>query len=605
MRKIIILAILIFAIVSYWVSIDSPFQFDDHKFIEQSHLTRGLDGFRGLNLKNSLLGGGRPLTLFTFALNYEFSQFRVRWYHLVNLIIHILNTLLIFFFTTELLKDKEINRNVPLGVAAVFALHPVQTESVTYIVQRAEILGSFFYIIIMLILLKLDEVNKTKKFILLFISLVLFILGWASKEIVISIPAAYLLYVLFFRGIKEFFGKLKKLSPILIVMVLFAIKFLSRLNPASHAGFKLKDISVTDYLFTQFRVMFTYLRLFILPVNQNLDYDYPVFRTFFHPEVIISFMLLSIIIAIALFTLKLKGKYSWHFRIVGFGVMWFFLLLVPTSSIVPFLDIAVEHRLYLPVFGLSLSLFTFVDLVLKKMKKEKLFIVIVLTISMLLSFLTYKRNMVWASSISLWQDTVKKSPNKARPHMNLGHAYQDSGKLELALKEYNRALELLNDGNIDRADVISNIGTIYFLKGEIDRAIKLYRDALKEYPANVGILNNLAICYIESGEPELALQYAELAVRLKPGFAPARNTLGEVYLQLNRCDEALQQFLEAKRFIPEDYRVYWNITLSLSCLKRFDEADKYFKIYMQMEPSEQMKRNALKIYEKLKQEQSS
>ena len=207
------------------------------------------------------------------------------------------------------------------------------------------------------------------------------------------------------------------------------------IGDVSGATRDLTQMSRLDYLFTQFRVIVTYLRLIVLPINQNLDYDYPVFHSLFTTEVFLSFLLLVTILLSGIYLLYRSRGSSPHLRIIAFGIFWFFITLSVESSFIPVKEIMFEYRVYLPSLGVFLVLSTFCFIIMRSAEKRwkgagNIVMPILFLIIIVLTGVTYARNTVWGDEITLWQDVVNKSPNKARGHNNLGVAYKGYGWYE-------------------------------------------------------------------------------------------------------------------------------------------------------------------------------
>ena len=193
-----------------------------------------------------------------------------------------------------------------------------------------------------------------------------------------------------------------------------------------------------EYFFTQFSVILTYLRLFILPVNQNFDYDYQLSTGFFQLKTFFSFSLLVGILAAGVLVFK-------RYRLISFGIFWFFLTMSVESSIIPISqNVIFEHRTYLPGFGFFLAL-TGAFFYFFKEQYLKIAVIILLMIAAINTVLTYQRNKIWKNEYTLWADCLKKSPNKARPNNNLGLALVDEGKTEKAINYYNKAMHITPD----------------------------------------------------------------------------------------------------------------------------------------------------------------
>jgi tetratricopeptide (TPR) repeat protein len=356
-----------------------------------------------------------------------------------------------------------------------------------------------------------------------------------TKEIAITLPVVMALYEVLFFG-----GKLTKrafsLAPFVLVTLLIplglagtdgSLAFVNGIgmneNAVNLSGDR-SSISRGDYLFTQCRVIVTYIRLLFFPVNQNIDYDYPIFNSFFNPEVILSFLfLLSVIISgVYLYRLSKRPEKKDRFwlRLISFGIFWFFITLSPESSVVPVIDVIFEHRVYLPSIGFFMALIAAIEAGRERWGNRtayanKAVVYAVLTVMLALSGAAYVRNDIWKDSVSLWRNAVEGSPKKARLHHNLGLAYAKQGRTDEAINEFEIALKLLPHF----AECHYDLGVAYTAQGRIDEAIKEYQET----------------------------------IRLSPNYAPPHNNLGLAYIDQGRTDDAIEEFQTLLKICPNDY----------------------------------------------------
>lgn len=395
-------------LIAYSDTFHSVFQFDDMPQIVENEAIKNLG-----NLPE-ILKGQRGVTLATFALNYAMGGLNVLGYHVVNTAIHILNAILAYFFLFNTLrlsgKDEVWSKKVAAFSALIFALHPVQTQAVTYIVQRMESLASLFYLMAVLFFIKAASCETAVKRAVLYACVGLsYILGFYSKEIAFTLPAVILLYDFCFMGsgnLRVVFSRWPVYAMLSVLFVFFTVNTImplggfndlskesaaaevkagtagsveagmgvegtSNIEPQGtpkgvSAGFGLTFISSREYLLTQFNVIIYYLTLMAVPVNQNLDYEFPVSDGLFKtpqtgpgailnipvPPPVISLAIIIFIIAVAIYLLARSFKGGpVEGRVIAFFVFWFFIIISPTSSFVPIADVIYEHRVYLPSLG--------------------------------------------------------------------------------------------------------------------------------------------------------------------------------------------------------------------------------------------------------------
>jgi tetratricopeptide (TPR) repeat protein len=596
-----ILIIVVLGILIYSNTLDVPFAFDDTGSIIYNSIIRDVRHIIDpQNIYSSRLVGQ-----LTFALNYKMHGLNVAGYHIFNLFIHILNALLVYwllmltfrtpyasaYLQKDVLKTSDPYHWIPLFSALLFVSHPVQTQAVTYIVQRFASLSTLFYLVSLVTYIQARGSDSTKKARYAFYaaSIISAVLAMRTKEIAFTLPFIAVLYeCMFFRGdIKKRMLYLLPLLPLLLtVLVIPLTMMLTQSGSTGARGIdeltKIAgsvDISRWDYLNTQFRVIVTYIRLLFFPMNQNLDYDYPIYRTFFTPPVFLSFLVLLGVFCWGIYLLyrsyKSDQANGFSCRVIAFGIFWFFVTLSVESSIIPIEDVIFEHRLYLPSVGffmvfMSGIVFISVRLANRTKVAVKVFMPVLILVVISLSLTAYARNMVWSDKVTLWEDVVKKSPHKTRPHYNLGTAYQEQGRLDDAVKEYQTVINF----NPDLVEPHYNLGLVYRTQGRLDDAIREYKTAIKLRPDNADPHNNLGVAYQKQGRLDEAIKEYQTAINLDPDHAKAHNNLGTAYYEQGRLDEAIREYQMAIKLNPEQVDAHNNLELVYRTQGRLDNASR-------------------------------
>jgi len=585
---------LIITIISivYSNTLEAPFVFDDKLVIVENPIVRDL-GYM-VNPSEAKVHKGhfeyesfrhRYIGYLTFALNYWIHKLDVIGYHLVNLAIHIINGLIVYWlviltFKTPFLYSsilRERSTEIALFAGLLFACHPLQTQAVTYIWQRVTSLSTTFYCLALVfyILWRLTS-KKTSSFatqmpiLFYFGSVISAVLAMKTKEIAFTLPVVIFLYELMF-----FEEKLKKrilyITPLLLTMLIIPISLLEteklKGDLMGNIGEVTRvdtNISRMDYLLTQFTVIATYIRLIFFPINQNLDYDFPIYNTFLTPEVFLSFLLLFSIFSLGIYMFLHSRTRNSTYRIIAFGIFWFFITLSVESSFIPIVDVIFEHRVYLPSTGFFIALTTGIFLLLNKFGHRKLHrigVAIIVTVIIMFSVFTYSRNNIWSSEIALWQDNVEKSPQKARPHNILGNVLNKQGRTEEAIEHYLHALQIKPDyektyNNLGRAfynqgrfkEAIEhylhalqikpdyekahyNLGNVLNEQDRTEEAIEHYLHALRINPESEEAHNNLAISFVFKGYIKMAVSHFRKALHINPDYIPAKNNLKEVLMK--------------------------------------------------------------------------
>jgi len=354
----VLLLLSLLAALIYSNTFSIPFHFDDADNIVQNPQIKDLTNFFDLS-------GSRYVGFLSFALNYSVGGLQVFEYHLVNLIIHIANGFLVYSLVLLLFKAESQHSSltthdsplttvpwIALGAAMLFVAHPIQTQAVTYIVQRFASLVTLFYLLTVFCYLKwrLASSETRSRYLWYGGALLSTVLAMKTKENSFTLPFMILsVEAIFFRSSTR--KRWLALLPFLLTLPIIPLSHPGAMGEGE-AGFAqgTAEISRSDYLFTQFRVIVTYLRLLFLPIGQNLDYDYPIYHSILEPAVLFSFLFLLLIFVVSLFVIfysRLTTQDS-QLRLMGFGMVWFFLTLSIESSIIPIKDVIFEHRLYLP-----------------------------------------------------------------------------------------------------------------------------------------------------------------------------------------------------------------------------------------------------------------
>jgi len=615
--RILCLGILVILVgVVYGQTLFSSFHFDDRSSILLNPVLRnGSDTIRGL----WLYWPTRFIITASFYLNYQIGGMEPFGYHLVNLIIHIFNSLLVYYiilYSSEKIRPNGTGEKYwpALAGAMIFALHPIQTQAISYIAQRAASLAATFYLAGFLLYIQANR-RRSKLY---------YLFAWLSgaaamlaKEMSVTFPLAIILWDIFFTGNKPERRRLRWSIFLLLILIIPLTVLLNSGNPKYNdsgqlgggkisAGFEKISGGVEaparlTYGLTQIRVFTTYLRLILIPVNQNLDYDFPAVSSCFNPEIIFSSILIISILIGAVLLLRYKKSAA------AFGIIFFFLTLLPESSFIPIRDLIFEHRLYLPVLGLA---FVVAEL---DFSSRKLLIFFSL-ITLMLSALTFARNRIWMDEITLWTDTVNKSPGKARPYNNLGYLFNQDKQyakarrtLEQAIKiapDYpegmvNLAISYKNMDELARAEEICRraldikpgypeghniLGDILRLREDLSEAEREYRRAIELNPGLAAARNNLANLYREMGKPELAEEQYGKTLREGEDNPVFMNNIGLNLLEQGRSEEAIRSFRKAIALDPELAPAHYNLGNALFEKGDLEDARKSFRKALKVDP---------------------
>ena len=569
----------------YAETLSGPFIFDDRNNIRENPHTR-ISQITWSGLTSAAVDSPshhRPVANISFALNYYMHGYNVVGFHAVNIIIHIISGILLYFlvqttFRTPALQSRyERYKWISFFSAAIWLFHPLQTQSVSYIVQRMNSLAAMFYILSFLCYAQLRvHPQDRRKWALLSGCILAGMLALGTKENAATLPLFLLLYEwYFFRdlSLKWLKEHLALLAGLLLLTAIVALVFLG-IHPLDKiwAGYAFRNFTPAQRLLTEMRVVIFYISLFFWPhpSRLNLDHDFALSHSLTDP-ITTLFSMLAIVVLLVLAVVTAKNQ-----RLISFGILWFLGNLVIESSIFG-LEIIFEHRLYLPSMMFSLVV---VVLVYRWVRPAWLKPLILCTLTIVAALWTYERNEVWGDRIAIWQDCIKKSPHKARPYNNLGAALADAGQYDKAIEQYHKALQI----NPYYPNAYTNLGFALAKQGKVEQSITQFLKALELKPRDYETLSNLGVALLMQNRQAEALEYLSEAVALNPYFAKAHNNLGVALNRLGRAQDAIDQYSIALQLDPDYAEAYNNLGVALANQGRFDEAIEQFSAALKIYP---------------------
>ena len=611
-----ILLIVTVGSIAYSNTFNVPFQWDEGLFIEDNPIVMDpgyfLAPLKAAALEHYGMFMRRYLTFLTFALNYAIHGYDVTGYHIVNLAVHLANALLVYLFVvmvfkTPFLRDSEVQSRssshcIALFTSLLFVSHPLQTMAVTYIYQRFTSLVTFFFLLslvsyIYAMITRRKGIRYTA-YIIAFLSAVC---AMKTKENAFTLPVIiFLLDFFFFEDPMR--KRIPRLLPFALTMLIIPCTLLST---NSHSGDILAGMdSVTKranllprwaYLFTQFTVLLTYLRLLFLPINQSILYDYPVAVSFFDTKVMLSFILLLMFFLLGVYLFLLSRLRTRELRFIAFGIFWFFIAHLVESGIIPLTITIQEHRMYLPSIGLFLVCVTGAFFIPRKPGVfRSVFVAVAVIIPIALAVATYKRNTVWQTKQALWEDVVRKAPKTAIAYSNLGTVYFAQGLIDKALENFETALTI----NPVSADIHYNLCQIYLRKDSVEEAMEHCQIAVRLRPENFKMHYALGIVSRQKGQIDEAVKYFHRSLRLNPLWANAYNQLGTIYAIKGEKDTAIMHLEKAVALKPAYAQAHYNLGLVYLSKNLIDKAEKEFRISLGLNYEDAKK--GLLLIEKMK-----
>ncbi len=527
----------------------------------------------------------RPIANISFALNYFFHGYNVVGYHFVNILIHIFNSILLYFLAKTTLNSPGLHGRydrfalawIPFFGAFIWGLHPLQTQSVSYIVQRMNSLAALFYILTILLYAKARLTEKTgSRRWLLAGCITSGIIAFGTKENTATLPFFIILYEWYFlRGFSNL--SLKKISLVisgLFVFFILLMLFYMGTTPLNDilASYTQREYTAGQRVLTELRVIFFYISLIFWPhpSRLNLDHAFQLSHSLVDP-ISTLFSLIGIVGAVAT-ALYLAKKAP----LMSFGILWFFGHLVIESSVIG-LEIIFEHRTYLPSMMVILML---VGIAFKIIRPQWLCVALLSVLVVAGSIGTYVRNQAWTSAVAIWQDSVSKSPQKARPYNNLGVALATAGRVEEAYEMYRRALQI----KPDYATAHYNLGYTLARHGQLDAGLVHLYESMRLNPNDIETHNDIGITLVMQGRLEEAILHFKEALRISPTYSRAHNNLGIALVRQDKLTEAIYHYQEALRLDPEYAEAHNNLGLAFQRQGDFEAAHHHFEKALQIAP---------------------
>jgi len=513
--------------IVYGPALNGAFVFDD-RFLPMMREERAARPFL------DWIASNRPLLLASFWLNYQLGGINPFGYHVVNVLLHSGTSLMVGLIIARLLTWTGTTGVKRTGLAlfggTLFLLHPLQTESVAYVVSRSETLSVLIYFAAFVVFLYRPE-GPVQWGRALLIAVMLGI-ALSTKEHTLTLPALMLLTDYSFnpRGIRENF---RAYAVFALAAVGGAVAVASVLRASNSAGFALENLSPATYAFTQCRVIWMYVKFFFLPYGQNLDPDITVSQTLFEHGAIFGLLaLLASVVA------------AWIYRkrwpLASYGWLVFLLLLGPTSSVIPILDVLAEHRLYLPMLGLILIC---VDVLRKVTVAQATWASI--AILSVCSVLTFQRSRLWGDPILLWSDSAAKSPRKMRPNFQLAYAYSQKQQCPQAHRYFEIAAGIQKPSYNLLLDWAMNFECL----GRYEEGLAKLREADALVPA-ASNKATMAIFYGAMNRWPEALETLRLAEEADPKYPYTYAYRGDLYEVQGNLEAAAAEYRRAIAVAP-------------------------------------------------------
>lgn len=599
------------ALLFYVPSLHYNFQFDD-----LANITK-LFSIRHATFNDLFFQGPRWISFWLNTIHYKIGKFDPFSYRLFNVITHSLTSIIIFYLfycaLSGLKKKSFFSSNallISLSTAIIFLLHPVQTQTVSYVIQgQLEGLAAFFIMSITLCFLLISRSkNSLVSAGLITLLLLLAALSCGTKEIAIISPILLALFDWFFIAqgnlqslktrwwihgvyfITVFGIYLYFLKPTFFINLL-GLKIEARNNIGNILTENPTDkILPIPFFISQFKVILHYIFMFIWPFTISVEYDWKLVKGFFALDCFLPFIALCILGYFIVRTLRNDRA-----NLSVFGLVWFFISIAPRSSFIPSSELLTDYKTYTGSVGIAflfaLAIVKLLLIAADYIKHEKYLLykhqinyACLVLLALPIGWSTYERNKVWRSGEDFWGNIIQNAPGKARAYNNYAVALSEKGLYKESIPHYQKAIDM----DTNYADPLNNIAVAYSFMGDLDKAIEALKRSIMIQPMYPEAYNNLASFLITKKEYDQAEKALEYALRLRPHYGKAFFNLGKIYLFRNNQEKAFECFKNACTKADLDnesgFQLYGHMAIKL---EKYNDAVFAYSKMVEIQPSKE------------------
>ncbi len=599
-RTCFILGLLLLAIiVSYSNTLNASWHLDDYPNIVENQELHLID-LRPQSLARTFYSHPwptfdlyRPVACLSFALNWYAGQNRVAGFHLVNISIHLITAIFLYLSILGLLRAPAVkgvydggkSHYIALLAVALWALNPVQTQAVTYIVQRMASMAAMFYVASIYFFLRGRIQPMRHRRVLSYLGCGLcYVLALGCKENAVTLPAALVLVEIIFFQRQASPAIRKIISGVLagLVVMVLAIMAVLLIGENSHSilrGYASRSFTLGERLMTEPRILVFYLTQLFYPVPSRLsiEHDVAVSTSLLDPWTTLpSILIVGLLIFFSVLQIHKRPS-------MAFAILFYFLNHLIESTVLP-LELIFEHRSYLASLFLFLPVAAGLMQILDNYRSRsrafyRALVGFVILLAIGLGFGTYVRNMDWYSERTLWQDAIQKAPASARPAYNLArHYYFPTGRLDEALELYGKSLTLkASRPAFSQTLALNAMASIHYIRQDYDKVIALNQEALRINPEFETARFNTVLALAKSGRWEKAVHAADQMLAGRSDYSPFLFLKGAILLKQHQPGQALPYFQKALRLDPGNKKILLNTGMSLSSMGRCIQADWFFR----------------------------
>lgn len=602
---LLLFLVIVITFILYLPALQNSFtNWDDNDYVtENPHIKTISNENIQYIFNNPIAVNYHPLTILSLTLNYKFSGLEPFSYYLVNLLLHLLNTLLTYFFVL-LLFDR--NKTAALFAAAIFAVHPMHVESVAWIAERKDVLYTLFYLAGLIAYI---YYNSQRKWYYLLFAFILYLFSALSKPSAVVFPLVLFL-IDFLRSRKISVVMIVEKIPFFLISVWIGVATIK-----AQTGLAIADITNYSFL-NKFLVVsygfFTYIIKLVVPIGMSALHRYPIIdKTHYLPWVFYIIPVINILfISLALYSLK-------YTRIIMFGLLFYFLNILLTLQFVQVGNaIIAERYTYLSYTGLFIILIWIINrAILRKWLPGRMTPWLVILYLVILGSVSAQRVQVWKNSETLWNDVIEKDPEGSIGYNGRGNYYSDNGKTAKAIQDFTRSIELntayadpyFNRGNCYLDSVPGNaIGDYskglsmkpdyfrgykyradaYAALGKYDSAIADYSRAIELSPQYYAAYNNRSNAWAKKGNFDKVIEDCNKAIELSPKYTEAWFNLGQAFASKGDFKSAINSFDKACLYSQNNYAAIYNRGLANASIGDFASALKDLGLAISIKPNE-------------------
>ncbi len=556
-------------------------------------------------LSDCLAGSTRPVVDLSLAVNYAIGELRPAGYHAVNLAVHLLAGLTLFGIVRRTLLLERFRQKhaaaapwLALAAAMLWVVHPLQTQSVTYVIQRAESMMGLFYLLTLYCVLR--GACSGRRVLWYAAGVIACGLGVLCKPVILTAPLLILVYdrLLLSPSWRRLVAARGWVYAALLATWLLPVNrevIGGVLDPASTdsptVGLSVHGVNPLQYCLSQAGVILHYLHLCLWPNPLCLDYEWPPVAHL--GQAWPAMLCIALLLLLAAWAL---GRGRWP----GFAGAWFFIILAPTSSFIPIKDLAVEHRMYLPLAAVTVlavaSAHLAIDLLTRRQFLSRLAgraatAALLFLATTLLGVRTYLRNRDYQDAQRMWSGVVDVSPHNARARTYLAGALSDAGELAGAIEQYREALRI----SPDRPEIENNLANALTRSGRVEEAVAILEKAVAAWPQAPHTHLNLALAYQKLGRNEEALPHYRIGLEAQPFLVEPRQNMAVALLAIGRLAEAEEACRTALKYRPDSAEGRYLLGGALERQGKLDEARHWYRAALEADPKHDGARQRLKI----------